>query len=105
MKVLWILIAAIAPLLAQEPAQEPPSTRPTLQLRPLDHLSFQGVQLPGRPPVSFMKAPVVLQAKAKTCAIPLIQVTPKGNYPMVIVKPPETESNMPKVNVPAPACE
>jgi hypothetical protein len=52
-----------------------------------------------------MKAPAVLQAKAKTCAIPLIQVTPTGNYTMVVVKPPETESNMPNVNVPAPACE
>lgn len=97
MKALWILIAAVTPLLAQEP-------KPTLQLRPLD-LSFQGVQLPGRPPVSFMNAPVLLPTKARTCAIPLIQVTPKGNYPMVVVKPPETESNMPKVNVPAPACE
>jgi hypothetical protein len=100
MKAFCILIAAIAPLLAQEP----PSAPPVVQLRPLD-LSFQGVQLPGRPPVSFMKAPVVLQAQVKTCAIPLIQVPPKGNYPLVIVKPPETESNMPKVNVPAPACE
>jgi hypothetical protein len=52
-----------------------------------------------------MNAPVLLPTKARTCAIPLIQVTPKGNYPMVVVKPPETESNMPKVNVPAPACE
>ena len=103
MKAFWILTTAVAlPMLAQEPQ----STPPIVQLPPLD-LSFQNVPLPGRHRVNFMnmKAPVILQSRARVCAIPLIQVTPKGNYPMTIVKPPETESNMPKVNVPAPACE
>lgn len=97
MKALWILIAA--PLLAQE--------QPVVKLRPLD-LSFQGVQLPGRPaPLSLLnfKGPIILQTQIKTCAIPLIQVTPKGNYPMPVMKPNAQEPNMPKVIVPAPACE
>jgi hypothetical protein len=97
-KVLLLLVAA--PLLAQEPP-------PIVKLKPLD-LSFEGVQLPGRPgPPSLLKikAGIILQTQAKICAIPLIQVTPKGNYLMPVVKPKEQEPNMPKVNVPAPACE
>src|SRR5271163_2411797 len=102
MKGLWVLIAVAGPILAQDPP--PPS--PIINLRPLD-LSFKDVQLPGRPkPVTFSPAMKLdlRENLPNICSIPLLQVVPKGNYTLKVVKPPVVPA-MPQVNAPAPACE
>jgi hypothetical protein len=108
-KALCLLIAAVAPILAQEPQAAPPS----IQLRQPD-LNFRDFKLPGRPNPFVMTNPVKFKpalrmeafaAPPQTCAIPLLQVTPKGNYTMKMMKPAEPVPNMPDVKVPAPACK
>jgi hypothetical protein len=102
-KALWILIAL--PLLAQQPQTAPSSPVPLPQ-RDLKSL------FPGNP---FKIAnPAKLEAALKmqfvekppqTCAIPLLQVSPKGNFTMKVAKPPESFRPEPEVKVPAPACQ
>jgi hypothetical protein len=99
----WLLIAIAGPILAQDP----PTPPPVINLRPLD-LSFKDVQLPGRPkPFTFNPA-MKLELREKPpniCSIPLLQVVPKGNYTLKVVKPREAVPAMPEASVPAPACE
>jgi hypothetical protein len=106
MKALFVLIAVAAPILAQEPP-------PPVQL-PQPQLNFRNFQLPARPnpfhivnPVTVNPAPKFnfVAAGPKVCAIPLLQMVPKGNYSMIVAKPSNPEPNAPKFNVPAPACE
>jgi hypothetical protein len=110
-KALWILIAA--PLLAQPPQTAPPP----VQL-PQSELNFRNFKLPGRPNPFNMTNPVLanparlnvgsklqlIEKPPQTCAIPLLQVVPKGNFTMKVAKPPESFRPMPEAKVPAPAC-
>jgi len=106
-KALGIFIAL--PLLAQQPQTAPPA----VQL-PQSELNFRNFKLPGRPAPFNMTNPVAVNLGPKsllvekppqTCAIPLLQVNPKGNFTMKVAKPPESFRPMPEVKVPAPACK
>jgi hypothetical protein len=102
-KALWIFI--VLPLFAQQPQTAPSSPVPLPQR---DFKLFF-------PPNPFKIAnPARLEAALKmqsvekppqTCAIPLLQVTPKGNFTMNVAKPPESFRSEPEVKVPAPACK
>jgi hypothetical protein len=111
MKSLCLLIVSAAPFFAQEP----PAAPPTLQLHPPD-LSFRDFKLPGRPNPFVMVNPVkansipalkleILEKPPATCAIPLLQVEPKGNFTMKVVKPTQPVVSMPDIRVPAPVCK
>jgi hypothetical protein len=116
MKALLLLAVVAAPVFAQEAA-------PPVQL-PQPQLKFRDFQLPGRPNPFVMANPVTVNPTAlleqrlklmksmanrvaavpRNCAIPLVQATPKGNYPMNVVKPDDPDPKMSMKSVPAPAC-
>ncbi len=112
MKALWLLVAA--PLFAQQPQTAPPP----VQLPQLD-LNFRNFKLPGRPNPFNVQNPVManpsklnaglrlqmVEKPPQTCAIPLLEVNPKGNFPMKVVKPNQLVPRMPEAKVPAPACK
>ena len=108
MKALILIALAAVPLIAQESA-------PPVQI-PQPQLKFRDFRLPGRPNPFVMVNPVKLNPEAlgpklnllavapKVCAIPLLRSTPKGNYPIKVVKPGDPDPKMSMKNVPAPAC-
>jgi hypothetical protein len=52
-----------------------------------------------------MKQKVTTEPESKVCSIPLLNATPKLHGTMRTITPPETESNMPKLRMPAPPCK
>ena len=42
---------------------------------------------------------------SKVCSVPLLNVMPKVEGTMRTITPPQTEFNMPKLQMPAPACK
>jgi hypothetical protein len=70
--------------------QEPPTVPATL--------FYSGL----KPPTA--RTLVVPAERPKSCAIPLVIVAPKGDYPMRVMKPPQVDSKMLQVKPPAPAC-
>jgi hypothetical protein len=118
MKALLLLAVAAMPLIAQDAA-------PNVQL-PQPPVDFRNFKWPGGPNPFVMASPVTVNRAAalqaqrelllsklkanlvaagpRNCAIPLIQTTPKGNYPMNVVKPDDRDPKMSMKSVPAPAC-
>ena len=108
-KAILLLVCVAVPLSAQVAPANPPNVSVPglqapppavqLQLHPLE-LNVHEFQMPQR--VSY---PWRTQTEVKkVCSIPLLQLTPKGSYPMRVLKAPAIDPKI-QATPPAPPCD
>lgn len=115
MNSLVLLIIIAAPVVAQEIPKASPNLffpeyqPPVFQVQPQTPPSRPRIRASREQLLNALKmrqAEVKARAdQPKVCAIPLLNFSPKGNYPMKVMRAPDVDPKIQITKPPAPACE